>query len=245
MTYTPKDAGGFFAELDRTYGIKKDWVVFKHTGGPVRSIVHCLKDQCTDSTDYRYVNLPQAADTQAIRIANPKDVVTKALPSIDGVLNMLATALDMQFAAYNGSLRDVPNTFAPPVFMLGQGVASMATVKDLGEKQAKADKVKLVLEILGAVFAFLPSLLDDLAPALEVLDHFGLSFSVVTFSVYPPQYTSVLTVPYLFLRLIHSLPSSPTLILLAHFFPALPSPVYCSLLHLLIHHHIQSISALF
>ncbi|PYH44839.1 uncharacterized protein BP01DRAFT_57673 [Aspergillus saccharolyticus JOP 1030-1] len=53
--------------------------------------------------------------------------------------------------------------------MLQQAIASMASVKAIGEKQAKEDKIKLVLEILGIAFAFLP-FLDDLTHELELLD---------------------------------------------------------------------------
>ncbi len=171
MTYTLKDANGFYQELESTYGINSSWVVFKDTGGPVRNMGHCRPaDECSDGTDYRYVNIPQAADSSVINVANPKDVVTAALPTIDGMLdNILATALDMNFAAYNGSMQDVPDTYSLPVFMIQQAVASMAVVKSLGEQQAKNDKISLILEILGAVFAFLP-FVDDFAPALEVLD---------------------------------------------------------------------------
>ncbi len=180
MTYTLKDANGFFAELESTYGIKKTWVVFKNTGGPSRPVGHCQfdSDNCNPGTNFRHVNIPQAADSSLIQVSNPKDVITAALPTLDSMMNnMLATELDMIFSAFNGSLQDVPDTFAMPVFMIQQAVASMATVKSLGEEQAKRDKIRLVLEILGAVFAFLP-FVDEFAPALEVLD--GVLATVAT-----------------------------------------------------------------
>jgi hypothetical protein len=144
MTYTLKDADAFYGELESTYGINKTWVIFKDTEGSVRSIGHCTPGACSGGTVYRYVNVPSAAGPSAIQIANPKDVVTAALPTVNGMLdNILATKLEVNL-----------NTFALPVFMIQQAIASMAEVEAIGEKQAKSYKVRLVLEILGAVFAF-------------------------------------------------------------------------------------------
>jgi glucan 1,3-beta-glucosidase len=171
MTYKLKDSDGFFAELQQTYGIQKSWVVFKNTGGRQGgSIGHCSHDLCAEPTNFRYVNKPQAADSGSINPSNPKDIVTKATPAINGMLdNIITTYLDMVVDNYNGSLQDVPDTYSMPVFLIQQAVTSMAKVKSLGEEQAKKDKVKLILEILGIVFAFLP-FVDEFAPALEVLD---------------------------------------------------------------------------
>ena len=44
----------------------------------------------------------------------------------------------------------------------------MADAKAQGEAQKKADKTKLILEILGIVFAFIP-FIDDFTPAIEGL----------------------------------------------------------------------------
>ncbi len=152
MTYTLKNESGFYAELESTYGINRTWVTFKDIGGPQRTIGHCRPDECSSGTDYRYKNKPQAADSSLINPANPKDVVTAAMPSIEGVMdNILATWLEMSLGGYNGSMQDVPDTFSLPVFMIQQAVNSMETVKNLGEQQAKRDKIGLILEILGIV----------------------------------------------------------------------------------------------
>ncbi len=171
MTYTLKDSDGFYAELASTYGVDKSWVVFKKKGGIVRNIGHCTRrDDCVTSTDYEWINFPQAAGSGDINPANPKDVVTSALPTIDDMMdNILATTAEMYIGAFNGSILDVPDTFSMPVFLIQQAVQSMATVKQLGEEQAKRDKINLILEILGIVFAFLP-FVDDFVPALAVLD---------------------------------------------------------------------------
>lgn len=170
MTYTLKNETGFYEELQSTYGINRTWVTFKDIGGPKRTIGHCRADECGDGTDYRWVNKPQAADSSLINPANPKDVVTQALPTIGDVEdNILGTWLEMSMGGYDGSMQDVADTFSLPVFMIQQAVNSMNTVKNLGEEQAKKDKIGLILEILGIVFALLP-FVDEFTPALGVLD---------------------------------------------------------------------------
>ncbi|KAK4860839.1 hypothetical protein LT330_004570 [Penicillium expansum] len=170
MTYTLKDSNGFYSELESTYGINQTWVTFGNDGGPVRQIGHCIPGECSSGTDYRYVNIPKAVKSNKINVTNPKDIITAAMPSI-GTLrnNLLSRELDINFGAWGGGMQDLLDTFSMPVFMLQQAIASMASVKAIGEQQAKKDKIKLVLEILGIAFAFIP-FLDDFAPEVEVLD---------------------------------------------------------------------------
>ncbi|PWY88961.1 exo-1,3-beta-D-glucanase [Aspergillus heteromorphus CBS 117.55] len=170
MTYTLKNATGFYDELYSTYGINSSWVEFVDKGGPVHEIGHCIPGECSSGTDYRYVGLPQAVKSSKIDVSNPKDIITAALPSIGKLKNnILARNMDLNLGAWTGASQDLISTFSLPVFMLNQAVASMASVKAIGEKQAKEDKIKLILEILGIVFAFVP-FLDDITPELELLD---------------------------------------------------------------------------
>lgn len=45
----------------------------------------------------------------------------------------------------------------------------MQTAKSLGKQEKKDRQIQILLEVFGAIFAFLP-FLDDLAPALELVD---------------------------------------------------------------------------
>ncbi|CAK7568439.1 MAG: hypothetical protein SEPTF4163_006429 [Sporothrix epigloea] len=177
ITYTLTDADGFYSALESTYGINKTWVTFGNTGHYIRNHIRCLPgDECSLGYDQRYVNIPLAADEKNIQVANPKDFITAAMPSISGMQdNILVMSLNMIFDNYNGSMQDVCDTFSQPVLLIKQAVESMAVVKTVGEKQAKSDKIRLILEILGIVFAILP-FVDDILPALEVV---GGAFAVV------------------------------------------------------------------
>jgi hypothetical protein len=170
MTYTLIDADGFYNDLQTNYAINRTWVTFGDTGGPAHQVGHCLPGDCYGGTDYRYVNIPQAVSSSEMDVLNPKDVITSALPQISQMKNnLLARQLDVNLGQWNGSFDDLLQTFSMPIFMIQQAIDSMATVKSIGEKEAKEKKIQLILEILGIAFIFIP-FLDDLAPELEALD---------------------------------------------------------------------------
>ena len=179
MTYKLINSTGFYQTLQSQYGINSSWVTFGDTGGPINagpcsgpsSRYGCVH------TDYRFVGVPTAASN--IDIPNPKDVITQALPTLGTLQNgILARQMDLNLGNWNGSSDDLLQCFSMPVFMIDQAVDAMATAKSLGQQYSKEQKIQLVLEILGAVFAFLP-FLDDLTPELEILDGFLTTVSEV------------------------------------------------------------------
>jgi glucan 1,3-beta-glucosidase len=97
-------------------------------------------------------------------------VVTAALPNINTLSNtLLARQMDVNLGNWNGPSDDLLQTMSMPVFMIQNAIASMATVKEIGDQEAAEKKRDLILEILGVVFIFIP-FLDDLTPELEALD---------------------------------------------------------------------------
>ncbi|RDW56742.1 pectin lyase fold factor [Coleophoma cylindrospora] len=171
MTYTLVDAAGFYNDLQTNYAINQSWVTFADIGGPGRpTICRYGTDSCGDPTDYRYVNVPQAVSSDQITVTNPKSVITSALPTISTLENtLLARQMDVNLGQWTGSFDDLVQTLSMPVFMIQQAVIAMASVKAIGEQEAKQKKIDLILEILGIAFIFIP-FLDDLAPELEALD---------------------------------------------------------------------------
>jgi glucan 1,3-beta-glucosidase len=170
MTYTLKDSDGFYNDLQTNYAINRTWVTFGNIGGPVRPSGFCHRDDCGEGTDYRYHNIPQAVSADNINVPNPKTVITNALPTIGTLKNtLLVRQLDVNLGQWTGPSDDLLQTMSMPVFMIQQAIAAMATVKQIGENEAKQKKIDLILEILGIAFIFIP-FLDDLAPELEALD---------------------------------------------------------------------------
>lgn len=80
-----------------------------------------------------------------------------------------ARQADLILGQFYGTTDDMLQVLSMPVFMIVQGVNSMAQVKAIGEQEAREKKINLILEILGIVFAFVP-FLDAIAPEIEGLE---------------------------------------------------------------------------
>lgn len=78
----------------------------------------------------------------------------------------------------NSSLDDLTQVYSVPVFMIQSAMESMASAKDVGEKEEEREQLQLLFEILGAIFAIIP-FLDAATPALELADGFFLMVSVL------------------------------------------------------------------
>lgn len=129
---TLKDGMGdnFNATLVKA-GITPDWVHFgDHT------ITH---DQTSPRAgrkwQFQFHGFPVAKAN--MDIANPKDIVTKSLPSIPSLRRqMQASLLDIVIGNWpGGSTMDVAEAYSTPVFLLEQAVENMAEAKKLGEKE--------------------------------------------------------------------------------------------------------------
>ena len=166
ITYKLKNSTGFYEELSSAYGINSSWVSFGTVNHGSSSCGNDLKD-CL-RTKISYDDFPQKSGN--VNVPNPKDVITAALPNIDTLQKtILSRYADLATNSWYGPTDDVLQVISMPVFMIWQAVNAMANAKSLGQAQAKADKVKLILEILGIVFIFVP-FLDDIAPEVEALD---------------------------------------------------------------------------
>ena len=169
MTYTLINSTGFYDDLQTNYAINSSWITFGDTGGE-KTYGGCAKGQTCIVTDKRYHNIPLTVPSSDITIPNPQLVIQKALPNIQTLQNtLLARQLDVNLGTWNGSNDDLLQVLSMPVFMINQAVNAMATVKQIGENAAREEKIALVLEVLGFVFAFLP-LVDEVLPELEFLD---------------------------------------------------------------------------
>ncbi|KAK8044972.1 exo-1-3-beta-D-glucanase [Apiospora rasikravindrae] len=177
--YTLKDENGFFDELKSKYAILKSWVSFVgYQGGPKEcplgdGSAHghiVVRAACAVST-IAWHGLPETSGN--IEVGNPKDVIKNALPNIEDLrATILGRELDLALGLWTGPTDDILQVHSVPVFNIVQAIAQMADAKKTG-KEIKADmekknKMNLILEILGIVFAFVP-FLDEIAPEMESL----------------------------------------------------------------------------
>lgn len=175
-TYTLRDSDGFYSDLSKNYGIAKDSVAFGDTPAPVYCNAPNPRYDICGSVGQ--VNAHQAhgipVSASDITVTNPKDIISNALPQIASMKNtILARLMDISTSSWDGSNDDVIQVISMPVFLISQAIEAMATAKSLGEQEKiklQKEKVALILEILGIVFAFIPFLDELVTPELEIAD---------------------------------------------------------------------------
>lgn len=148
-TLTLKEQDNYTAALTRA-GITPDWVHFAD---------HEIDKDLTSGRggrnfQYHFHGYPVAKDNMVV--PNPKDIVTKALPSIPKLRReMLATYLDIIVGNwFGGSTSDAAAAYATPVFMLMQAVDGMAQAKALGKQEQQNEekqKENFIIMIVSVV----------------------------------------------------------------------------------------------
>ncbi|EFQ99545.1 killer toxin alpha/beta [Nannizzia gypsea CBS 118893] len=166
ITFKMRDEKGFYKALNEKYAIEKDWVKFELyiKGDPTCIPNNCPVPPncppCPDNTLY-YYDFPRRIDDKSkIKIANPKELVDKAVPSTEDLANlMMETYMQMRFNILDAEEADVVSAFSMPVFMLENAVEYIKKIKEIGKKaeeKAAAKKRELILGILSIVFAVIP-----------------------------------------------------------------------------------------
>ncbi|KAJ5160953.1 carbohydrate-binding module family 24 protein [Penicillium canariense] len=142
------------------YGIDTSWI----------EICSSLNDlDCTPGMDetgclalhstYTYKGLPVKAPHSAIRIANPKKIMTQAMPNVQNIKGRLYTArIQLALGAWPGTTDDLVQSLSAAVFMLNQSVASMQNVVDVAYSYEEAKKKEMINEILTGVLLLVPFL---------------------------------------------------------------------------------------
>ncbi|KAE9573163.1 Glucan 1,3-beta-glucosidase [Colletotrichum fructicola] len=161
--YTLDDETGFFNELQSTYGIIPAWVKFSEKIDQVT----CTGSAATCTrTKYVYEGRPLPADS--ITVANPKDIISQALPGFTNLRSTLASMFfQMKLGIWDGVNDEVISVLSMPVSLAQQAVESMAQVAVIGEEAAEEEKKELILTILSVVFLVIPFAGEALGPELD------------------------------------------------------------------------------
>ncbi|KAJ0340197.1 hypothetical protein COL922a_003629 [Colletotrichum nupharicola] len=157
------DETGFFNELQSTYGIIPAWVKFSEKIDQVT----CTGSAATCTrTKYVYGGRPLPADS--ITVANPKDIISQALPGFTNLRSTLASMFfKMKLGIWGGVNDEVISVLSMPVSLAQQEVESMAQVAAIGEEAAEEEKKELILTILSVVFLVIPFAGEALGPELD------------------------------------------------------------------------------
>jgi hypothetical protein len=140
---------GYLAALNKA-GISPEWVHL----GPHTVTKDVTAPHGGRKFQYQFTEYPIEEDNMVV--PNPKDIVTKALPSIPGLrTEMQATLIDIMLGNWaGGTSSDAAYAYSTPVFMLMQAVESMAQAKALGQKEQGAEEEaerNFIVMIISAV----------------------------------------------------------------------------------------------
>ena len=205
MTYTLRDANGFYDELNKTFAIQKDWVGFTkldnsgsscsggiggHPGngprvdrrnepageGEDESSSEDLQKRC-GRNGFRFFGIPKGNDNYDV--PNPKDAIVQAMPKmLDLQIQIMARGMDLATGDFNGTISDISQALSLPVFMMAESIEQMKAAKEEGKKIKNQKDLEFLEKMLGVVFMFLP-FLDELAPELLLFEGMATALSFV------------------------------------------------------------------
>jgi hypothetical protein len=187
---------GFYSTLTSEYGIESSWVVL----GPSKNDLDCtpVMDQtgCL-ALHSTYEGFPVKAPDSAISVANPKDIMTKAMPNIQNVTGSIYLAqINIALGSWPGITDDLVQSLSMAVFMLSQAVDSMQTVIDVADSYEAEKKKEMINDILMGVLLLVPFLgeLDavsdvfvGLSRVISLIGDVGLGASTVYAIVEDPN----------------------------------------------------------
>ncbi len=163
IKYAMRDEAGFFKALLEDHGIDKEWIRFvPQYGIPDPLCGRCPVAPCNDprclSNFVRYDYFPRRIkDASKIDVANPKEVVSAALPNTNELLSTaIFTYVEMTIGTLDAEEDDVVTALSMPVFMLSDAAESMKSIKKIGAEEKKEQKRDLIIGILTIVFSVLP-----------------------------------------------------------------------------------------
>lgn len=167
VTFTLIDSDGYNKALVDA-GIDPDWTAF----GDYEYDIDYVQPHASRKFVYKFHNFP--VESSSMAVPNPKDIVTKALPSIPSLQDDIdATYYEAMLGIWTGgSLSDGPAAYGIPVFVFMQAIESMAEAKKLGkteEKEEEAEKKRkrnFILLIISAVLLFVPVIGEEVAAAV-------------------------------------------------------------------------------
>ncbi|KKK24697.1 hypothetical protein ARAM_003767 [Aspergillus rambellii] len=116
-----------------------------------------------------YAGFPVKAPDSVIMVANPKEIITQALPNLQNLTATISTAkIDLALGSWLGTTDDVVQSLSMAVFLLSQAVANMQAVVAITNSYEAAKKKQMINKILIGVLLLVPFLgeLDAVADTL-------------------------------------------------------------------------------
>lgn len=168
-TLLPEKADQFYADLMANTGVPKDNITFQnYDRGNACPPSAQSNDPCWGfSIDF---GMPTPTGYGPKDVANPKDVVQKALNSANNIQQQLNDILvNLKLDAYYGDASELVDAISIPVLMIADAVDSMGQVETVADKITEEKKKALILAFISAILFFIPIAGEFLGPELAGL----------------------------------------------------------------------------
>lgn len=165
-------ADKFYADLLGDTGIPKDKIKMgnNNRGNDCAPANHMGDGDDCWGTGYDY-NFPMPDGYEAKDVANPKDVVQKALDNSDNLVEQLTDALkSLQYGSYYGDELQLVDSVSIPTLMIVNAVEDMSQVEEVADKIDEEKKKALILAFIGALLFFIPIAGEVLGAVTELGD---------------------------------------------------------------------------
>ena len=162
----------FYADLLTNTGIPKDKIVFSNDdrGNACPPSAHMGDGDDCWGIGYDY-DMPSPNGYDADDVANPKDVVQKALNnSIDLTSQISDAVTSLMLNAYDGDGFELVDSISLPVLMAAEAVDGMAQVETVADKIDEEKRKALILAFIGAILFFVPIAGEALGSIAELAD---------------------------------------------------------------------------
>lgn len=162
----------FYADLLSETGIPKDKTILGNynRGNDCPPVQHMGDGDDCWGTGYDY-GIPIPHGYGASDVANPKDVVQKALDHSDDLSQQLSDALiALQLDGYYGDQFELVDSVSVPVLLIIDAVEDMSQVEEVAHKIDEEKKKALILGFLGAILFFVPIAGEVLGSVAELAD---------------------------------------------------------------------------
>ncbi|KAF2094641.1 killer toxin alpha/beta [Rhizodiscina lignyota] len=163
-------ANNFWADLLDNTGIPKDKIQFKSYDRGNDCAPSAKPDDDCWGIGYDY-GMPTPSSYSAGDVANPKDVVQKALSNSKDLQKQISdAATSLKLNCWDGDGFELVDSISLPVLMIAEAVNGMAQVDSVADKIDEEKRKALILAFLGAILFFVPVAGEVLGAVTELAD---------------------------------------------------------------------------
>ncbi|VBB80335.1 Putative Glycoside Hydrolase Family 18 [Podospora comata] len=158
-TFTLTDRDGFFKDIFDTWGIEKDWIRFAKRQMSLANGCQFLDaDKVRDCINWNSIHFHEfpTMDSGKVKLSNPKDVITEALPGAQDLLNRYRDMKVFAEFEHDIEMSDLTDAGSLPAFAVEEAVAQMDKIVEEAKEIEKRRREEFILNMIMGFLFFIP-----------------------------------------------------------------------------------------